>query len=148
MEFQFWPTSLFQQKCHFLYIIFIFCISQMRHIFQEVKLFASHYSLVTSHQLLVTSHQLLVTRYQSLVTSHQLLVNIHQLLVTNHQLLNTCHQLLLTSYQLILTISSQLIMFLVRTIFVKDIREKCLLVTRGMGGRSHVPFFEKWKKVP
>ena len=88
-----------------------------RHIFTEVKLFASHKSLV------------IVTRHQLLNTSHQLLV-------------------LVTSYQQILVISSWLLMFLVRTIFLKDIREKCLLVTRGGGGKSPVPFLENWKKVP
>ena len=81
---------------------------------------------------------LLVTSHQSLVASHQALVNSHQSLVTK------C-QLLLTSYQLTLAISFQLIMFLVRTIFANDIRQKCLLVSRrvtrgGMGGGPPCPF--------
>ena len=52
----------------------------------EVKLFASHQSLViaTSNQLLVASYQSIVTSYQSLVVSHELLINTsHQFLVDN-----------------------------------------------------------------
>ena len=83
----------------------------------EAKLFASHQLLVTSHQLLVISRWLL------------LLVTTYQLLVASYQSLVTSHQLLVTSYYLILVTSSQLIMFLVGTIFAKDIREKYLVVS-------------------
>ena len=69
-----------------------------------------------------------IKRYFSLVTSCQLLVTSHWLLVTNHWLLVTSHQLLVMSYELILATSFQLIL-LVRNIFVKDIREKYLVMS-------------------
>ena len=82
--------------------------------------------LVSSCQLLVISHQLLVTTsYQLSVISHYSLVTSHQLRKTSHQVLVTKYQLLVTNYQLILVTSSQLIQFLVRTTFVKDIQGNC-----------------------
>ena len=67
-----------------------------------------YFSLVISCQLLVTSCQLLVivTSYQSLVASHQLLA---------------------LSYEIILATSFKLTL-LARNIFVKDIREKQLVM--------------------
>ena len=117
-----------------------FCQSQVTQVtsYQSLvtsyqSLVTSYQSLVTSHQLLVTSHQLLVTSHQSLVTcySHLLLVTSQQSLVTSYQFLVTSHQLLVTSYQSLATSyqlvpgTSPQIIFLVRTIFVKDIRQKC-----------------------
>ena len=104
-----------------LSVFYVFCLYyvEFSFIFEEFLENICNYILHRYHTL---CYFVLTKEPLTAETSRQLLVTIHQSLVT-------IHQLLVTSYLLILITSSQLIMFLVRMIFVKEIRGKCLVVS-------------------